>query len=125
MLVLGWFRDGAEERSSSPSRCCGHCRRRAGPRARLDRPSGAVVRQHTVGDGSARHRHRPPGARDAYPSDGVDRFAVFSSAIATDLGAVDTWWRHQDYTRTPRFDLADLGCPGTMGSLDISDVQLP
>ena len=61
----------------------------------------------------------------AYPSDGVDRFALFSSAIATDLGAVDTWWRHQDYSRTPRFDLADLGCPGTMGSLDISDVKLP
>jgi hypothetical protein len=60
----------------------------------------------------------------AYPSDGVDRFSLFGSAIATDLGAVDHWWRGQDYTRTPRFDLAALACPGTFGSLDISDVKM-
>ena len=61
----------------------------------------------------------------AYPSDGTDRFATLGSAISTDLGAVDTWWRGQDFTRTPRFDFADIGCPGSFGALDISDVKLP
>src|SRR5256886_9390798 len=49
----------------------------------------------------------------AYPSDGPDRFGIFGSGISTDLAAIDHWWRGQDYSRTPRFDLAALSCPGT------------
>jgi hypothetical protein len=47
-----------------------------------------------------------------------------ASAIATDVGAISAWWRRQDPTRAPRFDLAGFSCSGP-GSLDISDVQLP
>jgi len=60
----------------------------------------------------------------AVPSDGADRFAQVASAIATDVGAVGEWWRKQDPTRAPRFDLAGFSCTGA-GSLDISDVRLP
>jgi List-Bact-rpt repeat protein len=61
----------------------------------------------------------------AVPADGQERFASFASAIATDVGAIDSWWRTQDPTRTPRFDLyAFPGCPSGIGQLDISDVQL-
>ncbi len=60
----------------------------------------------------------------ATPSDSPDRSAQLASAIATDLSAIDGWWRAQDPTRAPRFDLAALGCTG-LGALDISDVKLP
>jgi hypothetical protein len=59
----------------------------------------------------------------AVPSDGADRFAQVASAIATDAGAIGEWWRKQDPTRAPRFDLAGFSCTGA-GSLDISDVRL-
>jgi len=59
----------------------------------------------------------------AVPSDGADRFAQLASAIATDSGAIGEWWRKQDPTRAPRFDLSG-SCTGA-GSLDISDVRLP
>jgi hypothetical protein len=39
-------------------------------------------------------------------------------------GRVGEWWRKQDPTRAPRFDLAGFSCTGA-GSLDISDVRLP
>jgi hypothetical protein len=57
------------------------------------------------------------------PRDGSDRFAQLASAIATDIGAVNEWWRRQDSTRAPRFDLAAFACSG-VGALDISDVKL-
>ena len=60
----------------------------------------------------------------AVPSDSADRFAVLASAIATDAGAVGEWWRRQDPTRAPRFDLAGFSCTGAR-ALDISDVRLP
>ncbi|HEY3188263.1 MAG TPA: hypothetical protein VGJ70_12370 [Solirubrobacteraceae bacterium] len=60
----------------------------------------------------------------AVPSDGADRFAQVASGIATDVGAIGAWWRKQDPTRAPRFDLAGFSCTGA-GSLDISDVRLP
>jgi hypothetical protein len=60
----------------------------------------------------------------AVPSDGADRFAQIASAIATDVGAIGEWWRKQDPTRAPRFDLAGFSCTG-VGSLDVSDVRLP
>ena len=60
----------------------------------------------------------------AVPSDGTDRFGTLASAIAADIGAIGSWWRKQDATRSPRFDLAAFSCKGA-GSLDISDVRLP
>ena len=60
----------------------------------------------------------------AVPSDSAGRFAQVASAIATDVGAIGEWWRRQDPTRAPRFDLARFACSGA-GSLDISDVRLP
>lgn len=62
----------------------------------------------------------------AYPSDGVDRFAALASAIVTDLSAIDVWWRSQDSSRTPRFDLfAFPNCPPGLERLDLSRIQLP
>jgi len=62
----------------------------------------------------------------AFPSDGADRFVTVASLIATDLGAVDTWWRREDGIRTPRFDLfAFPGCDSRFGSLDITSLRLP
>jgi hypothetical protein len=55
----------------------------------------------------------------------VDRFADVGPGITTDLAAVVTWWRQQDYTRAPRFDLAAFPCFSSMGALDISQVRLP
>src|SRR5205814_5403936 len=60
----------------------------------------------------------------AVPADGPDRFAQLASPIATDIRAIGDWWRTQDPTREPRFDLAGFACSGP-GSLDISDVKLP
>jgi hypothetical protein len=61
----------------------------------------------------------------AIPSDGGDHFPDLASKIATDLAAVDEWWRREDPTRTPRFDFLSLpGCSG-FGALDISVVRLP
>jgi len=60
----------------------------------------------------------------AIPSDGVNAFGTFASAIASDVELVDAWWRAQDPARTPRFDLAAFaGCSG-FGALDVSFVQL-
>ena len=61
----------------------------------------------------------------AYPADGHDRFHEFAPRIARDLAGVDEWWRGQDPTRTPRFDLAAFpGCDSEFGALDISAVHL-
>lgn len=62
---------------------------------------------------------RPPGA--------PDRFAELAPRIVGDVAAFDTWWRREDSSRTPRFDLfpAPPGCASTFGALDISNVQLP
>ena len=62
----------------------------------------------------------------AFPADGIDRFADRVSLIDTDLATMDIWWRGQDSTRTPRFDLASFaGCPSTFGQLDVSSLRLP
>jgi hypothetical protein len=61
----------------------------------------------------------------AVPSDGVDRYATIAPAIATDVAAMDGWWRTQDPTRAPRLDLAALpGCGSGLEALDISFVRL-
>src|SRR5689334_12590093 len=62
----------------------------------------------------------------ALPTDGDDRFAQLVSLIDTDEATIDLWWRGQDPTRTPRFDLAAFaGCASTFGRLDVSFVRLP
>ena len=61
----------------------------------------------------------------AFPSDGADRFTALAGPIAADVAAMDAWWRREDPTRTPRFDLfAFPGCAPGSGELDISRVQL-
>jgi hypothetical protein len=55
------------------------------------------------------------------PSDGPDRLATYASVMQTDAEAIDTWWRREDPTRTPRNDLRQLSC-GTQ--LDIGSVRL-
>ena len=60
---------------------------------------------------------RAPGA--------LDRFAEFAPRIVGDTTAFDAWWRREDATRTPRFDLFPAaGCASAFGTLDISNVQL-
>jgi hypothetical protein len=62
----------------------------------------------------------------AIASDGQDQFDTFSHRIATDIGALDAWWRRQDPTRTVRFDLASFpGCTTMAGQLDLTFVRLP
>lgn len=62
----------------------------------------------------------------AIPSDAPDQFGAYVHRIATDLGAIDAWWRRQDPTRAPRFDLhAFAGCTTMAGQIDVSSVQLP
>lgn len=62
----------------------------------------------------------------ALPADGEDRFDELSSPLATDVAAIDGWWRAADPTRVPRFDLfAFPGCESRFGLLDLSFVRLP
>jgi hypothetical protein len=62
----------------------------------------------------------------AFPADGVDQFGVDAGPIVADISALDAWWRAQDPTRAPRFDLyAFPGCPPGIGQLDLARVQLP
>jgi Divergent InlB B-repeat domain len=61
-----------------------------------------------------------------YSSDVPDRTDFAAPRIARDLAGLDTWWRAQDPTRTPRFDLADFAsCDSEFGRLDITTVALP
>jgi len=61
----------------------------------------------------------------AFPSDGADRFATLAGPIASDVAAMDAWWRREDPSRSPRFDLyAFPGCAQGAGQLDLSRVQL-
>jgi hypothetical protein len=62
----------------------------------------------------------------AVPADGPERFAELASPIATDVAAIDAWWRREDSTRAPRFDLFEFpGCETRFGNLDLSFVRLP
>jgi hypothetical protein len=61
----------------------------------------------------------------AFPSDGPDRFAALAPGIASDIGSIDAWWRRQDPTRAPRWDLyAFPGCAPGLDQLDVTRVQL-
>lgn len=59
---------------------------------------------------------RPPG--------GVDRLAEWAPRIVGDTAAIDAWWRSQDPTRSPRFDLYPFACASPFGQLDLSNVTL-
>ncbi len=62
----------------------------------------------------------------ATPADGPDNFAADAPLIVSDVGAIDAWWRGQDPTRTPRFDLFPFpGCEPGFGQLDLAFVRLP
>ena len=62
----------------------------------------------------------------AVPSDSPDRMGEVAHVIASDLTDTDAWWRREDPTRTPRFDLAAFaGCTTAGGALDISFARLP
>ncbi len=62
----------------------------------------------------------------AHPTGSPDNFPQFSSRIASDIASLDAWWRKQDQTRTPRFDLYPFPtCASKYGELDLEDVTLP
>src|SRR5438477_579916 len=62
----------------------------------------------------------------AVPSDGASAVLEDAPLIVSDLAGVDGWWRREDPTRTPRFDLfAFPGCAGGLEGLDLSNVRLP
>ena len=62
----------------------------------------------------------------AIPADGQDRFAQLASPLTTDVAAIDAWWRREDPTRAPRFDLFDFpSCESRLGLLDFSLARLP
>ena len=60
---------------------------------------------------------RPPGS--------PDRFAEWAPRIAGDAAEIEAWWRGQDPTRSPRFDLfAAPGCASSFGALDITSREI-
>lgn len=62
----------------------------------------------------------------ALAADGIDGFFTAAAAITTDLGSVDAWWRREDPSRAPRFDLmAAPGCGSELGRLDLTFARLP
>ena len=46
----------------------------------------------------------------AYPADGVDRSASLAPQIAAIVDEIDGWWRREDASRSPRFDLYTDAC---------------
>jgi hypothetical protein len=62
----------------------------------------------------------------AVPSDGADRFSETAPKIVTDLEHVVGWWRGQDATRQPRFDLFAFptACTSELARLDLSFARL-
>ena len=61
----------------------------------------------------------------AFPSDGADRFTALAGPIASDVAVMDAWWRREDPTRAPRFDLfAFPDCAAGFEQLDLSTVRL-
>lgn len=56
----------------------------------------------------------------------ADRFAALAPRLAGDAAGIEAWWRGNDPTRTPRFDLFPApGCASSFGALDITSLQLP
>lgn len=59
------------------------------------------------------------------PLGGPDRLGAIAPRIVGDVAAIEAWWRSQDPTRAPRFDLFPIACATAFGSLDITDLELP
>jgi hypothetical protein len=53
-----------------------------------------------------------------------DRLALWAPRIVGDMAAIDAWWRGQDPSRAPRFDLFPGACSTPFGALDITQVTL-
>jgi hypothetical protein len=60
----------------------------------------------------------------AYPAGAPDGFSAWAPRLVGDVAAIDAWWRAQDPTRAPRFDLHSFGCDTVFGTLDLSRVPL-
>ena len=88
----------------------------------------AVVRHRLVGASTGCPTPRP-ATRSTWPTSGrpgaPDRFAELAPRIVGDVAAIDAWWRSQDPTRAPRFDLFPVACATAFGALDITNVELP
>ena len=54
------------------------------------------------------------------PSDGVDDLSAVANVMQSDAEQIDSWWRGQDSTRTPRNDVATFSCGS---QLDITTVR--
>jgi hypothetical protein len=59
---------------------------------------------------------------NAVPSDGEDRSAAVAPQIAATVDDIDGWWRREDSSRLPRFDLYSDPC-GLQ--LDLTLVRIP
>ena len=57
----------------------------------------------------------------AFPSDGADGSATVAAQISADVDEIDAWWRGQDPTRTPRFDVFPYACGP---QADVTSVRL-
>ena len=56
----------------------------------------------------------------------ADRLAAMAPRLVGDAAAIETWWRGDDATRSPRFDLFGAPeCTSPFGTLDITSVELP
>lgn len=109
VLVGGALWSATPAAAVTPVTWCGNDRATANRMPEVD--SGPAFRIHVL---------------YATPSDGPDRFGTFASPIATDISAMDEWWRGQDSARTPRFDLfAFPGCTTRFGDLDLGFARLP
>lgn len=59
------------------------------------------------------------------PLGAPDRFGELASRFVGDAAAIEAWWRSQDASRSPRFDLFPIACASSFGTLDITNVELP
>jgi List-Bact-rpt repeat protein len=103
-LVLGALSAGLGGLSASPARASSWCG-----------TPGAADRAPQLFGGPQVHTVY------VHPSDGADRLATFADAIQTNAESIDAWWRGQDATRAPRFDLFPFACGP---QLDLAGVQL-
>ena len=58
----------------------------------------------------------------ATPAGSADQFSSDANRLADDVASISAWWKGQDPTRAPRYDVATFG---DQTCLDISYVQLP
>jgi len=59
-----------------------------------------------------------------FPPGAPDRFSEWAPRLTGDVAAIEAWWRNQDASRAPRFDLHAFPCTSSFGRLDLSRIQL-